>query len=730
MNYQRYLLLLLRYSWLIILITAVTMTATWIWLGKQKPVYASRATLEVESQAAKVVDIQDVKETRVSGLDEINTVVQNLISNSLMLDVAARIGRTAEWAATNPSGQITPSEEGYLAGSVRGQITVSLRRGTRLIDIVAEENDPEKARVLANAVVDAFLESLSGDRLRVSKDANTFLLEEAQKLKAKLEESEQKVAKYRQETNAVSLDKNQNLVAERLGALNTQVTETNSLRAKLESDLKAMENVPADDLEAMLNLTSVASLPQVGAARAALSSKEAEFAALQERYLEQHPKYIAAKGELDDLRAKLKDAVREAGDIMRQQFQTFSVTEAKLKEMLAEQEKKSLELERMAIPYNVLQREAQSDRELYEAILTRLKETEVTQGLTKTPYRVVEEPLVNAKPVRPNPPKTLLTACLLALAAGVGLVLLLDQLDSSIRTVDEAEGELELPVLAAIPELDASKMPEVGSAVIVDMPASSQAEAFRTLRASISLLGEETNRRLMLMTSAIPSEGKTFSSLNLAAALASQGFRVLLIDADLRRPALTSSMLKVDQRKEEGYRGLSDVLSGLEQPVAVIRSTAIENLWLLPAGRRAPNPAELLAQPIVGELLTELSKSYDRVIVDSAPINAVSDTLALANKVHQVILVLRFGKTPRRAIQRALKLLDNAGAKMGGLVMNRMPSRRGSAYYYYYYGDEYEKDSVYGGSDPLAGGKNKRNRRKKTTIPAATRGSEGVKAES
>ena len=158
MNYQRYLLLLLRYSWLIILITAVTMTATWIWLGKQKPVYASRATLEVETQAAKVVDIQDVKETRVSGLDEINTVVQNLISNSLMLDVAARIGRTAEWAAKNPSGQITPSEEGYLAGSVRGQITVSLRRGTRLIDIVAEENDPEKARVLANAVVDAFLE--------------------------------------------------------------------------------------------------------------------------------------------------------------------------------------------------------------------------------------------------------------------------------------------------------------------------------------------------------------------------------------------------------------------------------------------------------------------------------------------------------------------------------------------------------------------------------------------
>jgi capsular exopolysaccharide synthesis family protein len=225
---------------------------------------------------------------------------------------------------------------------------------------------------------------------------------------------------------------------------------------------------------------------------------------------------------------------------------------------------------------------------------------------------------------------------------------------------------------------------------------SSQAEAFRTLRASISLLGEEDKRRIILVTSAIPAEGKTFTSTNLAASFATQGYKTILIDADLRRPALSASMLERDVRQNEDFRGLTDVLSGLCPLDEAVRPTKVPNLSLIPSGRRAPNPAELLAQGGVEQLLKDLSTKYDRIILDSAPINAVSDSLAVAPLAHAVCLVLRYGKTPRRATNRALALLKKSGARMAGVIMNRMPSRRGAAYYYYYYGDPYVKDGVYG----------------------------------
>ncbi|MES2470100.1 MAG: polysaccharide biosynthesis tyrosine autokinase [Verrucomicrobiota bacterium] len=695
MDIQHYLFLFLRHLWLIVLIIAATLAGMWVWLAKQPPVYASRAVLQVEMEQANILNIEDVKENRVTGVDAINTVIQTLSSNTVLLGVAKAIGRSDDWAAKDPSGKILPAMESSLAQSIRQQLIITLRRGTRLIDIVAEDTDPEKARLLAGEVVKQFLKLLDQDRTHVSKEANTFLVNQAKELKDKLEASEQELAKYRLDKNAVSVNDKQNIVVERLGALNTQVTAANTQRAVLESDLAALKEIPPTDLERMVQLPSVAALPQVGQFLAAVNAKEGEFAAIKERYLELHPKYRATQSELNELRAKLETAVAGAGDTLRQQYSTFTATEQRLKDMLAEQEAKALELDQVSIPYDALLRVAESDRKMYETILTRLKETDVTQGLTQTPYRLTEEPLINPIPVGPNKSKSLLTSAVLALGAGIGLVLLLDRLDSSIRTVDEAERVLGLPVLAAVPEADLSKVPKGGSCM-TDDPGSALAESFRTLRASLSLMGEEQHRRLILVTSAIPMEGKTFISLNLAASLAAQGHRTLLIDADLRRPSLSTALLEPDIRHGGTFRGLTDILSNLCPVGEAIRSTSIENLSLLPSGRRAPNPAELLSQASMGVLLKQLFMMFDRVVIDSAPINAVSDTLAVAPLADLVCFVVRFGKTPRPAILRALTLLKKSDARMAGLVMSRMPANRGAAYYYYYYGDSYVTDSVYG----------------------------------
>lgn len=589
MNVQHYFFLFLRYSWLVILLTAAALAGTYAWLNKQTPVYASRAVLQVEMENAKVVNIEDVKENRVTGLDAVNTVIQTLTSNTVMLGVARKTGLADEWAARDPTGQVTPSNESALAQSIRSQLTVGLRKGTRLIDIIAQSPDPDKARILAGEVVTQFLSLQTRDRDAVSKNASEFLLAEANRLRAKLEDSEKKIAQYRLDKKAISLNERQNIDEQRLSALNSQVTAANTERAALESDLAALKIIKPNDYQGMLKLHSVASLPEIALLRTTVTTKESEFAAIKERYLHLHPKYGAAESQLNEIKTKLNTAIASAGDTLQQQYTSFTETEQKLKNMLADQEAKTLALDQIAIPYKALERESESDRKLYETILSRLKETDVTQGLTKTPYRLTEEPLINPIPISPNKRKTLTTAALLAIAAGIGLILLIDRLDSSLRTVDEAERILELPVLAAVPEADLSKLP-TGSISIMDDPGSAQAESFRTLRASLSLLGEEDQRRLLLVTSAIPSEGKTFTSLNLAAAFATQGLRTLLIDADLRRPALTALMIDRGHRQETDYHGLTDILSNLCPPEAAIHPTAIPNLSILPSGRRPPTP--------------------------------------------------------------------------------------------------------------------------------------------
>jgi polysaccharide biosynthesis transport protein len=223
-------------------------------------------------------------------------------------------------------------------------------------------------------------------------------------------------------------------------------------------------------------------------------------------------------------------------------------------------------------------------------------------------------------------------------------------------------------------------------------PASSFAECYRTLRANLSMLGPEENRRILLFVSAIPEEGKTYTSLNTAVVLAQQGHKTLLVDVDLRRPSMHKALLPA----QDVPPGLTDVFTGNAKLDQVILPTGIENLSFLSAGTRAPNPAELLAATDIATLVTDLGRRFDRVVFDSAPVNAVSDTLFVVPHVHQTILVVRAGQTPRKAVNRALLILRKAAAKVPGFVLNRLPVGRTAGYYYYYYGDKYEKDSAYG----------------------------------
>ena len=745
---SRLFYLLLRRWWMIALFVGVTMLATIGSLLTETKIYQSRAVLQVQQQEQKVLDVEKVSEANPSSPDFINTVVEALTSRNLLLRVV-KANKLAENPDFAPS-RSKPYTDIELSDLMAKKVKVSSRRNTRLVDIRVEDKDPLVARDIAASFVREFLRENFSQRMTVSRVATDFLQEEAQKLKTKLEESERKLQTYKERNQAVSLDDRQNIIVDQLKEINTKVTEAQSERVRLESDIEQVRAIGPENVEEAMRIGSVAAIPQVAETRSQFAEAETELAGLEDRYLEKHPKHIAAVKKIESLRRSLASNVAKAGDILRRQYEAALQTESKLQEALGQQEKSALDLNSLAIPFNVLQREVESDRAMYEAVVLRMKETSVSSGIEQAPYTLVEEPMVPTRPVRPMVMRSLLLAFMLSSVLACAAVIAHDAMDSSLRSVDEAEGVLGLPSLASVPDHGASglnKLKEVLTrektilpqridairrisqrsrggekvafkewhqvvqpprpeteteqiypiATVAD-PASALAESYRTLRANISMLGPESTRRVLLFVSAIPEEGKTYTSLNAAVVLAQQGHSTLLVDVDLRRPSLHKALLET----KDSPRGLTDIFSGNAELGEVIQPTRVENLHFLAAGSRAPNPAELLSSADLGALIRELGARYDRVIFDSAPVNAVSDTLILAPHVDQTILVVRSGSTPRRVVLRALGLLRKANAKIAGFVLNRLPTGRTAGYYYYYYGDKYEKDSVYGGNGKRA----------------------------
>jgi capsular exopolysaccharide synthesis family protein len=697
-DFRRIYHTLLRRWWVIALFTGIVTISTIGYVMRLPKMYESRAVIQIQQQEKQVVKIDNVNDENLSAQDLLNTIVESLTSRKLMLRVVE-----ASQLKQNPSFVLpgsTPTEI-QLADKMRAKVRVQLRKGTRLIDIIVEDTDPVFARDLASSLVTQFLRENIDQRVSVSQVASDFLTQEAEKLKKKLEESELKLQAYKEEKQAVSLEDRQNIIVSSLGELSSKVTEAKGMRLRLEADIEQLRMVNSDNVEELLRIGSVAAIPQVAEARQELMAAKTDFASVQERYGEKHPKYFSAVTRMEALEKTLKESVSKAGDILNRQYESSVQTEAKLNTALKEQESAALELNKISIPFNVLQRDVETDRALYEAVIARMKEIGLTAKLEQIPYTLVEEPLTPSRATKPDRKKYISIAIAFSLIASIGGVLLLDGLNTSFRTVDDAENLLHLPALAGIPNhkpIQVQKSNRTGTQrdqypiASIEAPASTLAEAYRTMRVSLSMLGPESERRVLLFVSAIPGEGKTYTSLNTAACLAQQGLKTLIIDADLRRPSLHKALLD----SKDSPAGLTDFFSGNSPLEKTFQPTAVSNLFLIPAGSRAPNPAELLASANLTGLFEELLKTFDRVVIDTAPVNAVSDTLVIAPYAHKTILVIQSGKTPRKAILRGVHLLRKAGAKFAGFALNRLPTGRTASYYYYYYGDKYEKDSVYG----------------------------------
>ena len=655
-------------------------------------VYQSRAVLQVSQEPQKVVTkIEDVSEERPDLGDYLNTVVEGFTSRKLMLRVIRTLGLENDPNFAPPKKDGSPYTELELADLMSGKLAVSLRRNTRLIDVTTFDENPEMAQKLAATFVQEFLHETYEQRRSAARVAQQFLREEARQLKTQLEQSERSLQAYKESNKTVSLEERENIIVDQLREINTKATDAKSIRLRLEADLEQIKRIDPSDSEQLLQIESVAKIPQVAMIRERLLKAENDLAAIAKRNLPMHPRFVTAQTRIANLNATLRETLSKAANTVAKEYDAAREAEAKLQKTLKEQEQKAMELNKIAIPYNVLQRDVQSDRALFQSVTLRFKETYITGAIDSAPFRVIEEPLVASSPIKPRKKFILGLALIFGVIIGIGTVIGMDLIDGSLRTVDEAESYLQLPALASIPERreatgrTSSKKSNGHSLVLVDSPASPEAEAFRTLRTSISLLGKESEFRSFLFTSALPSEGKTFVALNFALSLAQQGLDTVIIDADLREPRVERAL-----RSEGENAGLAELLSGQIDLNDAVRATQHENLIVLPAGRRPPDPAKLLGNKQFEYIVESLLRQFDRVVIDSPPVNAVSDALLVAASAHATCLVVRAGKTPKKAIRRAIQQLHVAQAKLAGFIFNRLPIQgRSAGYYYYYYGERY-----------------------------------------
>jgi capsular exopolysaccharide synthesis family protein len=603
----------------------------------------------------------------------IKTTEQTLTSPELLLQLVKRndLDKDPDFLP----GLERPASENRMVEELAKQISVQVRRGTWLIDIGVEDRSPVMAQKIADLLIKEFAYENFQRHIEGWEMESNFLLEEVKRLKAKLANSEEALLAYKEEHQEGALGDKENTVVEKLHTLNRLVTEAKATRLKLESDYGQIKKIGRNPPSDLLAIPSIAGSAAVVELEKKVAEKEAEVAALTEMY--KHPIHTGAVNQLQQLKASLDRTILQAAQEVTSAYDSAVANEKKMEEALREQDRAALQLSKMSISYNVLHEEVESDRALYESVLNRSKESDATKNSVQDTIQVVSHALLPERPVSPHKWRILLICFFGGLTLGCGLALLSRTLDRSFRTPDEAERRLGVPALADIPKVLKIRS-EDDCLVLVKEPGSAAAESFRSLRASLSLFSQDELYKTFLFTSALPSEGKSFCAINCAVAFAQQGLKTLLIDGDLRLPSIERVFFD-----EAPIKGLTEILTGEAVLDEATQLTRIEKLSVLCTGYQIFTPAELLASKACGRLILEATAKFDRVVINSAPIQAVSDTLLLARHVQAVCLVIS-PHTSAELVFQAVQRLGYARSKLIGFVFDRVSLRHDADYTYPY----------------------------------------------
>ena len=637
---------ILRRGWLVVVLGGLGIAASLLYLKTATKVYRAAGSVYVGTQAPQVLDIQAVAPEESRDLEQMRSVEQGMLSSTLLLRMIEQHGLAADPDFAPPG-----AGQERLVRILSERVRVELRRGTRIIDIAVDDTKPLRARELVQSLVSEY-EKWSADRqTTITQLASDGLAREELRLREKVESSARKPEEFRENHRVPGLEvaEGAGLVNGNLGTLTSEMGQAKSERLRLEAEYEALRKFDPADPDALAGIGASEQATEVISQVRAIQEKEAEFAAIKQRYLEKHPTYKAIATELALLKDNLEDSARTAGQALEKKYRIALENEGKLQSAVNAAKGDAVEIEGLREKFRSLNREAEADRSLHDAVAARLRETTLSASVPASVLRWEDSPMTPEKPHSPRKIVALALGASGGFFLGLVLMLGLELTDGRIRDAAAAARAAGVPLLARI-------------------PATNAADAFRQLRAVLSPEDGSESARTILFASARAGEGRSFCALNYATSLAIQGHRTLLLDADLRMPGVSAEHV--------GSAGLGEFLAGDVAPAEVCFTTSQRNLYLLSSGGPRPDAGDLLSGTRFAALLEDAYRWFDRVVIDTPPLLASGDAAVIARYADRCCLVVSDRGGERRGLQRASEMIRSAGGSLVGFVWNEVPHGR------------------------------------------------------
>ena len=723
-NIRDYWQILRKHKWRILGCFFVAVAAATVGVLLATPIYTARSKVVIERKGPQVVNVQQVLSESIES-DEHNyyqSQYEMLKSRSLAAEVIRTLGLEKNPVFTGDSGstlkQIWSSLTGLLGGgsSVKAtdpsgvdprlintyekMLDVDPVKRSRLVDIAVSTPDPSLSAAIANAHANAFINQGVKLRSRANEGARKFLESKLAELKQRVQTSQEALNQFRRGKGIISLDDKENIVVDRLADLNKRLTESEADRIGLEAQARLIKQRDYDSLPAVINN------PLIQTLKSQVVTLEGQQANLAAQFKPGYPRLAQVQAQLEDSRQRLANQIKSVVEGINSAYYASAAKEKDLRSRMDQQKSAALALKDASVEYAILSREADTNNQLYDSVLERIKEVGLAAEIPASNIYILDNAEVPLLPSAPQKRLTVMIAALFGLMAGLAWAFLSEHFDNTLRTPEDVERNLHLTNLVVVPDFFSLpkspaklRLPFTKRKPVIDsqlcMPNKSPVpanlrftvitEAYRKLRTSILYSRPGQPPKTILFTSSTAGEGKTISATNTAIMFAHLGYNCLVIDADLRRPQCHRAL------RVNNDRGLTDFLVGQERLEQVIKPTSVANLSVLNCGAPAPNPAELIGSQKMQDALEQLKTRFDFILIDSPPVMPVSDAVVLSNMVDGVIFVVRGQNTPKNWVKSALSELRNERTKLLGVVLNRVDLRSADYedYYQYYDGEYY-----------------------------------------
>ena len=661
---------ILERRWLIISIWFSVIVAGSIYAFKAVPIYESSITLQIDPDSAGFLYSKDLYTGGMADQNYVSTQHRNLRSRSLLADVSQALNLKTE----DPRYSKSLDE----IRTLQADISIIPIRLTRHVEVQVSHTSPLQAQKIANKIGELFLQKNLDDKKQKSLAGFRVLNQEADAKELELETIQKQLQKYRSDKTMISLLSDQNIDGQTLKDSKSAYEQMRS-----QSDLASQTAQQAQEFIAtgkdISEFGPIGKDEQVSSLRKSINANNTKLAALRTRYRDRHPKVLQILTEIQADTQKVKDESERAYRTLLAEAERVKSLEANSLEKYKESEKKMFTLGDAKVQHDIMMQKMKRVEMIYDTILSKAKEFDIgTKDLFQN-LKIVELATLSVKPARPNKTLALASSILAGLVLALVGAFFISYLDDSIKSQEDVENILHVPFLGYIPNIKSTSVVERDLQAHLH-PTSSSAEGFRTLRAAISLIRNSERMKVIAVTSTIPSEGKSLVASNLAIVTAQTGLRTVLVDADLRRPSVHKAF------QLQSLTGLTSYLTERVSSIGdITHSSVVANLDIICCGSTPSNPSELISSRRMVQFLEELSKRYDRIILDCPPVSAVADPLVVGAMADGIVFVTKFNKIRKGHAVRSIQRIQDSGINIIGLVLNDIDFEGKDSYYYSYH---------------------------------------------